>query len=478
MNKAYLYDKYEMIVGLEVHAELRTASKIFCGCSAAYGGAPNTHVCPVCLGIPGTMPVLNRKAVRLAIAAGLITDCTIAAHTHFDRKHYFYPDLPKGYQITQYDEPLCRGGYLTVKTEDGVREIGITRIHLEEDAGKLTHDGSVTKIDYNRCGVPLIEIVSEPDIRSAEEARSYLRTLRERLVFAGISDCRMNEGSMRCDVNLSVRPRGETSFGVRTEIKNINSIAFAGKAIEYEFVRQAETLEAGGEITPQTRRYDEASGTTVLMREKESAADYRYMPEPDLPALIIGDAEIEAIREALPPMPRTYRRRFSEAGVSPNNIVRLTETPAVAAWFDILIGMTDAAETAANLLIGEAFPEGEDAPAISPEALARIAQMQSERKITAASARRLVSLCEGGGDPDATAQQEKMFVMTDEGEITALVREAMAENIAVVAQIREGKEKAKQVLVGAVMKKSGGRADAAITRRLIDALCGSAGTIC
>lgn len=471
MDKSYLFDKYEMIVGLEVHAELRTESKIFCACSAAYGGAPNTHVCPICLGIPGTMPVLNRRAVRFAIAAGLVTGCEIALHTHFDRKHYFYPDLPKGYQITQYDEPICQGGAITVETEEGARKIGITRIHLEEDAGKLMHDGALTKIDYNRCGVPLIEIVSEPDIRSAEEARAYLRALRERLVFAGISDCRMNEGSMRCDVNLSVRLRGETAFGVRTEIKNINSIAFAGKAIAYEFLRQTAILEAGGEITPETRRYDEATGTTVLMRKKESAADYRYMREPDLPSLMISPAEVEEIRASLPPMPETYRRRFSEAGISAANAERLTETPAVAAYFDAVIGRTDAAETAANLLIGEAFPEGESAPEIAPDALSWIAEKMHGREITAASARKLVSLCGGGGDPEAIAKRERMFVLSNEGEIEALVRAAMQENPDVVRQIREGKEKAKQVLVGAVMKKSGGRADAQITRRLIDALC-------
>ncbi len=478
MDKQYLYEKYEMIVGLEVHAELRTASKIFCACSAAYGGKPNTQICPVCLGVPGTMPVLNGQAVRFAIAAGLVTDCTIARRTHFDRKHYFYPDLPKGYQITQYDEPLCTGGFLTVETETGERRIGITRIHLEEDAGKLTHDGGVTKIDYNRCGVPLIEIVSEPDIRSADEARAYLRTLRERLVFAGISDCRMNEGSMRCDINLSVRLRGTTSLGVRTEIKNVNSIAFAGKAIVYEFARQTEILEAGGEITPETRRYDEASGTTVLMRKKESAADYRYMREPDLPALRITKAEIGEIRASLPMMPDAYRRAFASAGVSAQNAQRLTETPAVAAYFSRVAELFEAVETAANLLIGEAFPEGEDAPALPAESLSRIAQLQKEKKITAASARKLVALCADGSDPDAVAEREKMFVMTDEGEIEALVREAIAENPDVVRQIREGKEKAKQVLVGVVMKKSGGRADASVTRRLVDAACAAAGTIC
>lgn len=478
MDKQNLHEKYEMIVGLEVHAELRTASKIFCGCASAYGGAPNTQICPVCLGIPGAMPVLNGQAVRFAIAAGLLTDCTIALRTHFDRKHYFYPDLPKGYQITQYDEPLCSGGHLTVETETGKRRIGITRIHLEEDAGKLMHDGDVTKIDYNRCGVPLIEIVSEPDIRSADEARAYLRALRERLVFGGISDCRMNEGSMRCDINLSVRPYGETSFGVRTEVKNVNSIAFAGKAIEYEFIRQAEILASGGTITPETRRYDEASGTTVLMRKKESAADYRYMREPDLPAISLSEAEISLIGASLPMMPDAYRSAFISAGVSAQNAERLTQTPAVAAYFRRVTELGEAVETAANLLIGEAFPEGDDAPIIPPEALARIARLQKDKKITAASARKLVALCADGSDPDAVAEREKMFVLGDEDMIAALVAEAIRENPDVLRQICEGKEKAKQVLVGTVMRKSGGRADAALTKRLVDEACGSAGTIC
>ncbi len=478
MCKEYLYEKYEMIVGLEVHAELRTESKIFCSCSAAYGGEANTQICPVCLGMPGTMPVLNRRAVRLGIAAGLVTGCEIAKTTHFDRKHYFYPDLPKGYQITQLDEPLCRDGHLTVETEAGERRIGITRIHLEEDAGKLTHHETGTRIDYNRCGVPLIEIVSEPDIRSADQARAYLRTLRERLVFAGVSDCRMNEGSMRCDVNLSVRRRGENTFGVRTEIKNVNSIAFVGKAIEYEFVRQAELLEAGEEIAPETRRYDEASGTTLLMRKKESAADYRYMREPDLPQLSISEEEIGEIRASLSPMPEEYRRRFREAGVSADNAVRLTEAPAVAAYFDCVLSLGEEAETAANLLIGEAFPEGEASPAIAPETLYRIARMQSARTVSAASARRLVALCADGEDPDTVARRENMLLLTDEGEIAQIVRGVMAENPAVVDQILSGKDKAKQVLIGAVMKKSGGRADAQITRRLVDALCLEAGKNC
>lgn len=465
-------ENFEMVVGLEVHAELKTETKIFCSCRAAYGGTPNTQICPVCLGVPGTMPVLNRRAVSLGIAAGLITDCRIARRTHFDRKNYYYPDLPKGYQITQYDEPLCTDGSISVETEEGVRKIGIVRIHLEEDAGKLLHGEDGTRIDYNRCGVPLIEIVSAPDIRSSAEAKAYLRALRERLVFAGISDCKMNEGSLRCDVNLSVRRRGETAFGTRTEIKNINSIAFAGKAIEYEFERQVKILSEGGVITPQTRRYDEAGGTTVLMREKESAADYRYLREPDLPQIVLTGSEIEEIRAALPPMPAAIRQRFADAGIPADAASRLTETPAVAAYFTEVVQRTNAPAAAANLLIGEIFPKGEEAPALPPTSLARIADLLGQRRISAAAARRLLSLCATGEDPDAVALRENLFLLTDEAEIAALVRAAMAENPAVVEQIRGGREAAKQVLIGAVMKMSRGRADAAVTRRQVDKLTG------
>lgn len=465
-------ERYEMVVGLEVHAELRTQTKIFCSCRAAYGGTPNTQICPVCLGIPGTMPVLNRRAVTLAVAAGLITDCKIARRTHFDRKNYYYPDLPKGYQITQYDAPLCTDGFIAVETETGTRKIGIVRIHLEEDAGKLLHGADGTRIDYNRCGVPLIEIVSAPDIRSSAQAKAYLRALRERLVFAGISDCKMNEGSMRCDVNLSVRRRGETDFGIRTEIKNINSIAFAGKAIEYEFARQTEILEAGGTVTSQTRRYDEASGTTVLMREKESAADYRYLREPDLPEVVLTEAEIGEIRDALPPMPAAIRQRLLSLGLSADAASRLTENPAVAAYFSQVAQQSKFPVAAANLLIGEIFPKGEEAPSLPPPSLARIADLLGERRITAASVRRLLPLCGTGEDPDAVARREDMFVLTDEGEIAAMVRTAMAENPAVVEHIRGGRQAAKQVLIGAVMKKSRGRADAAAVCRQVDELTG------
>lgn len=466
--------RYELIVGLEVHAELRTATKIFCSCRSVYGAAPNTHVCPVCLGLPGTLPRLNRRAVELAIAAGLALECDIQADSRFDRKNYFYPDLPKGYQITQYEYPVCLGGGITVETEEGERRIGITRIHLEEDAGKLIHGEDGTKIDYNRCGVPLIEIVSEPDIRSAAEARAYLSALRERLVFAGVSDCRMNEGSMRCDVNLSVRRRGDTALGQRTEIKNINSIAFAGKAIAYEFARQAEILEKGGSITPQTRRYDEDNDRTVLMREKESAADYRYFPEPDLPSLHVDAADIDAVRKSLPEMPDVRRCRFTQTMDIPADAARqLTQTPQIADYFDAAAAVSAYPRQTANLLIGEILPGlGEDTPALPPGSLARIADMAGERKISAASARKLITLCADGRDPAVCAGEQGMLMITDPSKIAALVENALRENPTAAQQLADGKVKAKQAIIGAVMRASRGSADAAAVSEEIDRQCG------
>ena len=282
-----LINNYELVVGLEVHVELKTETKIFCACSTRFGAPPNTQCCPVCMGLPGAMPTLNEKAVRYAVAAGLALDCSINRVSHFDRKNYFYPDLPKGYQISQYDEPLCEGGGLTVETENGEKRVRITRIHMEEDAGKLIHEGSDTLIDCNRCGVPLIEIVTEPDIRSPEEAVSFLKKLRSILIYAGISDCRMNEGSMRCDVNLSVRKLGESTLGTRTEIKNLNSFAFTAKAIESEYARQIKVLTDGGVIEQKTMRFDNQTGKTTAMRSKENANDYRFFPEPDIPPLVL-----------------------------------------------------------------------------------------------------------------------------------------------------------------------------------------------
>lgn len=462
--------RYEMIVGLEVHAELRTETKIFCSCPAVFGAPPNTHICPVCMGLPGTLPRLNRRAVELAITAGLALGCEIMPYSRFDRKNYFYPDLPKGYQITQYEYPICLGGALTVETEEGERRIGITRIHLEEDAGKLIHEGDETKIDFGRCGVPLIEIVSEPDIRSSAEARAYLNALRERLVFAGVSDCKMNEGSLRCDVNLSVRRRGETAFGTRTEIKNINSVNFAARAIAYEFARQAAILDAGGTITPQTRRYDEAGDCTVLMREKESAADYRYFPEPDLPPLYVRESDIAVARAAMPMMPAERRRMYTEQyGIPVDAALLLTQTKEIADYFEAAAANTRHPKQAANLLIGTVLPQyGGISDALPPESLAVIADMSGNREISAASARKLIILCADGRDVRQCAEKQHMLMITDPDAIRALVREAAARNPDAARQLAEGNAKAKQALIGEVMRQSRGCADPAMVGNAID----------
>ena len=466
-------EKYEMNVGLEVHAELKTRSKIFCSCPTDYGAPPNTQVCPVCLGMPGTMPVLNRRAVELAVRAGAVTHCEIMRISRFDRKNYFYPDLPKGYQITQYEQPICRRGFLEIETDGAARKIGITRIHLEEDAGKLSHNGSDSGIDFNRCGIPLIEIVSEPDIRSAEEAKAYLNALRELLVFADVSDCKMNEGSMRCDVNLSVRLRGKSEMGARTEIKNINSIAFVGRAIAYEYMRQVRILEAGGEIFPQTRRYDEDRNETVLMREKETAADYRYFREPDLPAVAVSDAEITTICADLPVMPRERRAFYAERyGIALDAAQILTASPARADYFEKAAEMTEYPRNAANLLIGELLPEYGDNIPLPPETLAHIADLAGRRRVSAAGARRLTHLCTDGRDPVSCAEKENLLLLTDRREIASLTERAFRENPEAARQLANGKLQAKQILIGAVMRFSGGRADASVVSDEIEKQAG------
>ena len=335
-------DQYEMVIGLEVHCELKTATKIFCSCPTAFGAEPNTQCCPVCTGMPGALPVLNRQVVEYAVKAGLAANCRIAPHSRQDRKNYFYPDLPKAYQISQYDLPLCENGFLEIETETGSKRVGITRIHIEEDAGKLVHvEGQGTLVDCNRCGVPLIEIVSEPDLRSAEEVRAYLHKLRAVLLYTGVSDCRMNEGSMRCDVNLSVRRRGEETLGTRTEMKNLNSFQFITKAIEFEFARQVDAVEAGEAIVQETRRFDQASGRTLSMRRKEDANDYRYFPDPDLPPIAVSPEELGALRGEIPALPDERKRRYVERwGITPFAAELLTLRREAADYFEETAALT------------------------------------------------------------------------------------------------------------------------------------------
>ncbi|HCC00131.1 MAG TPA: Asp-tRNA(Asn)/Glu-tRNA(Gln) amidotransferase GatCAB subunit B, partial [Ruminococcaceae bacterium] len=342
---------YEIVVGLEVHAELSTESKIFCGCENTFGGEPNTHCCPVCTGMPGTLPVLNKKALQFAVRAGLATDCKIAHFSKLDRKNYFYPDLPKAYQISQFDLPLCIGGHITL---DSGKQIGITRIHIEEDAGKLVHDKVTrrTYVDYNRCGVPLIEIVSEPDLRSPEEVHEYVEKIRAILLYAGVSDCRMEEGSLRADVNVSVRKKGATEFGTRTEMKNINSLRAIYRAVQGESKRQIEALESGEAILQQTRRWDDNKGKSRVMRTKEEADDYRYFPEPDIVPVRLNDEQIEKIRSSLPRLPAERLQDYVQKGIPKDDAVIITSSRVLADFFEEASKTADSLEVA-KWIIGE-----------------------------------------------------------------------------------------------------------------------------
>ena len=461
-------ERYEAVIGLEVHCELKTKTKIFCSCPAAFGAEPNTSVCPICLGMPGTLPLLNEEAVRLGVTAGMAFGCTINRRSWFDRKNYFYPDLPKGYQITQYERPICTGGAVPIEVNGEKRKIGLTRIHLEEDAGKLIHRGGETLIDYNRCGVPLIEMVSEPEMHTPEEAKAYLNTLRRTLSYLGVSDCRMNEGSLRCDVNVSVRQVGETAFGTKVEIKNLNSVAYVGKALEDEIRRQTALLEAGEPVEPETRRYVEEVGRTERMRRKETAVDYRYFTEPNLPPLLLTEDYLAAVRDSMPKLPddeadelcRTY-------GMKREDAVLLTETPARLRYFRSCAEATEAKTAAVNFFIGEVLTRPEPKP-IEPEAFGVICTLFGEGRLVSGNAKKLIALtAEEGGDPRAIAERERLLKITDAGLIGAWVREAVSENPKAVADYRGGKTAAAKQLLGAVMRKSGGGADPATAERLL-----------
>ncbi len=465
MNEQALSEKYEAVIGLEIHAELKTKTKLFCRCSAAFGAAPNAHTCPICLGLPGTMPQLSEEALRLSVRACFVTGCTVSEQVHFDRKHYYYPDLPKGYQITQKDTPLGTGGALCIKTAAGQRTVRLERLHVEEDAGKLIHHPDKTLIDYNRSGIPLIEIVTQPDIHTEEEAMAFLYALRQRLLFAGVSDGKMNEGSLRCDINISLRRRGDTALGTRTEIKNVNSVQYAGRAIRREFFRQAAILEAGGKIMPETRRYDERLDETISLRTKETVADYRYMPEPDIPDILLPPDYVEAIRAELPPMPEAYGATFSEAGIPDGAIAVLTETPERAAFAETALRDCAYPAVLCHLLLEEVFPKGESL--LPGEMLRAVATLLGERRITAAVARYLVSRALLGEDPLAVAERESLYTIADRETVSAFVRQAMAENPRAAEEVRRGNLRASGTLIGAAMKISGGRADGSLVREEI-----------
>lgn len=473
--------EYEAVIGLEVHVELKTASKAFCGCSTAFGAAPNTHVCPVCLGLPGVLPVINRKMVDYALKVALALNCRIAPHCKFDRKNYYYPDLPKNYQISQYDLPLATDGYLEVEVDGRRRRIGIIRVHMEEDAGKLIHEGEALNpgayslVDLNRTGVPLLEIVSAPDIHSPEEAYAYLTSLKAILQYLDVSDCKMEEGSLRCDANISVRPRGSEVLGTKTELKNMNSFRALQRALAYEIERQSEILAGGGRIEQETRAWDESRGVTVSLRGKEEAHDYRYFPEPDLVPLAIGEDWINRIREELPELPAERRRRFQEQyGLPPYDAAVLTASKSMADYFEACLGHYREAKTVSNWLMGDFSRllnahglEPEQAP-VRPQDLAELLTLIDEGTISGKIAKTVFEEMFLTGKKARTVVEEKGLVqISDEAAVLAVVEEVLAAHPGPAADYRAGKEKALGFLVGQVMKATRGKANPALVNKLL-----------
>lgn len=456
---------YEMVAGLETHIELNTNTKIFCNCTTRFGGEPNTHCCPVCIGLPGTLPKLNRQVVKYAIMAGLATNCEIARVSKMDRKNYCYPDLPKAYQISQYDMPLCEHGYVQLSSG---RKIRLTRIHIEEDAGKLIHQRGDTYVDYNRGGVPLIEIVSEPDIHTIDEAKEYVEKLQLIMKYIGISDCKMQEGSMRCDVNISVRPKGSDKLGTRTEIKNMNSITYMAKAMEYEFNRQVDLIESGGKVEQETLRYDEVSDTTSSMRGKEDAHDYRYFRDPDLVTINVTDDEVAELQNSLPELPDVKLERYiNELGIPEADAQLLTKYRKVAEYFEKAIDGTENPRTAANFIIGQIFRTMENdsakeefSPAVSAEDLNELIKLLDSKKIRMNLAKSTLDKMLKTGKKVSELISESDMGGLDENAMAELCRKAIESNPNAVNDYKNGKVKALKALLGFVMKESRGKADA------------------
>jgi aspartyl-tRNA(Asn)/glutamyl-tRNA(Gln) amidotransferase subunit B len=480
-NPASARAKYEPVIGLEVHVQLLTATKIFCSCSTRFGDPPNTNVCPVCLGLPGALPVLNRKVVEFAALAAMALNCEIRETSIFARKNYFYPDLPKGYQISQYDKPLAEHGYIEIATAAGPKRIGITRVHLEEDAGKSLHEGFVgasdtTAVDLNRSGVPLIEIVSEPDIASPDEAYEYLTRLKEIILYTGVSDCNMEEGSLRCDGNISVRPRGQKEFGTKTEVKNVNSFRFIREALEYEIDRQIEVIESGGKITQETRLYNSVEGKTYNMRSKEQAHDYRYFPEPDLLPLVVDEKWRAEIRATLPELPEARRKRMmADYGITAGDAYTLTLTKAFADQFELAAKAAKNPKRVANLvqseLMGRLKAKGleiEQSP-ITMKGLAVAADLVESGTISGKMLKDLFDLCfERGKDfPEVYEAEGRPAQSRDTSVIEKILDEVIAANPKQVEQYRAGKTTVSQFFVGQVMKQSKGQANPQLVNELV-----------
>ena len=473
--------KYEPVIGLEVHVQLLTASKVFCGCANRFGSEPNSNICPVCLGLPGSLPVLNAKAVEFAVLASLALNCEVGERSIFARKNYFYPDLPKGYQISQYDKPLAEHGWIEVPTADGsIKRIGITRLHMEEDAGKSLHDGfsdsaTRTYLDLNRCGTPLVEIVSEPDIRTPDEAFEYLTRLKEILLYTAVSDCNMEEGSLRCDANVSVRLRGAERFGTKAEVKNVNSFRFIRQALEYEIERQIEVIEEGGRVIQETRLWNSHEGRTYSMRSKEQAHDYRYFPEPDLPPLILTPEFIEAVKAKLPELPEARRKRMiAEYELNPKDAHTLTTSREFADRFEAAARTAKNPRRVANLLLSELGGRLKaqglelDQSPVSMAGVVMAADLLDEGKISSKQLKGLFDICfEKSEDFPAVYEREKPEQITDSSALEAMIDQVIAANPKQVEQYRTGKKTMAGFFVGQVMKASKGQANPALLNELV-----------
>ena len=471
---------YEVVIGLEVHTELKTASKIFCGCSTKFGAAQNTNVCPVCLGLPGVLPVLNAKVLEFAVRTGLALNCQILPFSKFDRKNYYYPDLPKNFQTSQYDLPIAVNGYLDIEVAGQTKRIGITRVHMEEDAGKLIHSGTITQsdyalVDYNRTGVPLLEIVSEPDIGSAEEAKVYLEKVKAILQYIDVSDCKMEEGSLRCDANISLRLPGATVLGTKAEIKNLNSFKAVQKGLEYEIDRQVEVLDEGGRILQETRSWDDARGITMSLRSKEQAHDYRYFPEPDLVPIVVDSTWVEDIRSKLPELPDARQARLiKDYELSSYDALVITASRGMAEYFDAVVASGADAKAAANWLMGEVSKHLnavsqciEECP-VAPQQLADLISLLAKGTISGKIAKTVFEeMWASGIDAEIIVKKHGMVQISDEGEMIAVVEAIIAANPQSVADYQAGKERAMGFLVGQIMKETKGRANPELVNRLL-----------
>jgi aspartyl-tRNA(Asn)/glutamyl-tRNA(Gln) amidotransferase subunit B len=469
--------KYEAVIGLEVHAQMLTDTKIFCGCSTKFGSEPNTQTCPVCIGMPGVLPVLNKKALQFAIKTGLAADCKISSYSRFARKNYFYPDLPKGYQISQYELPVCEHGCIGIMVDGSVKKIGITRIHMEEDAGKNIHEGAGTYsfVDLNRAGVPLMEIVSEPDIRSPQEAVEYMKKLRAILRYLGVCDGNMEQGSLRCDANISVRPIGQTEFGTRSEIKNINSFRFVEKALEYEIKRQIKVIESGGRIVQETRLWDSNRGVTESMRGKEEAHDYRYFPEPDLVPIVVEKEWIDEIKASLPELPDIKRNRFvTEYGLPANDADLLVSEKPLADWYEEAVKLGGQPKSVANWVMGDlmrllnADNKIIEDCSLNPNQLVDMLRLMNNGMISGKIAKSVFEeIYRTGKDPESVVKEKGLVQISDSAEIEKAVDDVISKNMEKAQRYKAGEEKLIGFFVGQVMKVTKGKANPQMVNDLL-----------